>query len=104
LRSGEARRAPRGDTASDLKAGKVVQKGDRLLMSRTALVRAVGTLVDDVLSRDTIAAAAASTSAWSGGVATPRRPAACLAFPAPPGGPRPRGVRRMRRIDGGRGG
>ena len=51
---------PRGDSASDLKAGKVVQKGDRLLMSPTALVLAVrDRLVDDVLSRETIEAAAA---------------------------------------------
>jgi hypothetical protein len=50
---------PRGEGASDLMEGKVVEQGDHLLVSPTALVRSVRRrLVDDVLPQATIAEAA----------------------------------------------
>ena len=52
---------PRGESAFDLMAGKVVELGDRLLVSPKSLVLAVRKrLLDDVLSQATIAEAAAA--------------------------------------------
>ena len=52
---------PRGETASDLVAGKVVELGGRLLVSPTPLVLAIRRrLVDDVLSRAAIVESAAA--------------------------------------------
>jgi hypothetical protein len=51
----------RGETQSDLKAGKVIEKEDRLLVSAKALSEVVRRrLVDEVVSQRTIAEAAAA--------------------------------------------